>query len=337
MRRWQRPTRRQLVQASAAAGLTALGLAGLSRAGVPLPGRQSARPLPQVALLALFPKPFHEALRQELHALGYRDGETLHLDYRFADGRYELLLAHALDLVRQEVDVLVAAGPAASVVRRLPTRVPVVFVGSGDPIAEGLVTNLARPEGNLTGFSLLPIGTDLAKWLQLLQQAVPGLTAVGVLWDQIMGPLPEPAVTAATQQLGLAVLPLEVRQADDLAPAVARAVQQQVGGLAVAETAFLSAQGHQIVALTQAARLPTIGVFRELAEAGLLMTYGANFANLYRRAAHYVDKLLKGAKPADLPVEQPSTFDFVINLQTAQQLGLTIPLSVLQQATEVIQ
>jgi putative ABC transport system substrate-binding protein len=245
------------------------------------------------------------------------------------------------ELVQLPVDIIVAWPGAVLPAKQTTNTLPIVFVGGPDPVALGLVASLTRPGGNVTGLPAAVQGGSLyGKQLELLKEAVPGLARVAVLRDPNSAP-PGPAgapLDAAAQALGLQLYPLEVSGPDDLPIAFETATQAHAEGVFFAEdTPLLFRNRAQLANLARQYRLPSMGSFQQYAAVGGLMVYGPNRAALARRAAYYVDRILKGTPPADLPVEQPREFDFVINLQTAQALGLTIPQHVLLQATEVIQ
>jgi ABC-type uncharacterized transport system substrate-binding protein len=280
------------------------------------------------------------AFRQGLRELGYVEGQNVVIEQRHAAGRSERLPELASELVRLEVDVLVVYGLWALIGAgwKAPSTLPIVFTVSADPVGEGLVTSLARPGGNVTGLSdshaeLVP------KRLELLKEVVPSAVRVGVLFNPARSARQFETAQAAASALRLTVLPVEVkgREPDDVDRAFAAMGQQRPGGLLVIGDPTVSVHRGRIAELAVKARLPTISTVREWAEAGLLMAYGTNFHELWRRTATYVAKILKGAKPADLPVEQPTKFELVINLKTAKALGLTIPPSVLGRADHVIE
>ncbi|HYU20152.1 MAG TPA: ABC transporter substrate-binding protein [Chloroflexota bacterium] len=237
------------------------------------------------------------------------------------------------------VDLIVVVGTApARAARDATNTIPIVFARSDDPVRFGLVSSLARPGGNATG--LTTISTQLiGKRLELLKEALPGVSRVGVLWNPaIVERTSEfPDVEAAAQMLGLQVVSLEAREASELQAAFEAAIRQQADVIFTLDNALLSVHSAELAGLTTKHRLPMMSANRDYAAVGGLMSYGPDYLEQYRRAATYVNKILKGAKPADLPVEQPTKFEFVINLKTAQALGLTLPQSILLQATEVIQ
>ena len=279
-----------------------------------------------------------EAFRQGLRELGYVEGQTIAIEYRFADGRAEKLPGLAAELIGLKSDVIVAANPAAAVAAKQATStVPIVFAVSGDPVAAGLVASLARPGGNVTG--LASLGAELVgKQLELLREVVPKVSRVAVLKNSVN---PGHSVTVrqaegAARALGLQLQILDARTQAEIEAAFAAMSGRHAGGLLVLRDAVFRTQRAQIAALAARNRLPAVYGFREQAEAGGLVAYGASVPDMFRRAAAYVDKILKGARPADLPVEQPTKFELVINLKTAKALGLTIPPSLLQRADEAI-
>jgi putative ABC transport system substrate-binding protein len=280
-----------------------------------------------------------EAFRQGLRDLGYVEGQNISMVYHWAEGKIDQLPALAADLVRLPVDVILARGWLASqAAQRATQTIPIVMVGVGrDPVVAGLVASLARPGGNITG--LINLGVELsAKRLELLKEVVPQLSRVAVLWEGSSAGQLEilQEVQAAARRLGLTVQSWEVRGTDDFERVFAAMGEERPDGLLVAGGPMMATYRKQIVDLAAKSRLPSVFFWREAVEEGGLMSYGWSFLDDSRRAAVYVDKILQGAQPANLPVEQPVKFEFVINLKTAQALGLTIPPMVLFQADEVI-
>ena len=278
-----------------------------------------------------------EAFREGLRELGYIEGKNITIEYRDAEGRNERLHDLVAELIRIQVDVIVAfTTPATRAAQQATSTVPIVTI-SADPVGTGLVTSLARPEGNTTGLSIVGPEAD-AKAIGLLKETVPKLRRVAFVWDPANLALLRrfQAVEAAARGLGLQVDSVVVRGPGELESALESAIGKRAGALFV-PTAMASAYRRQIVEFTARKRWPAIYPDRAAAEAGGLIAYGANIADQVRRAAIYVDKIVKGAKPSDLPIEQPTKFELVINLKTAQALGLTIPRSVLLQADKVIQ
>ena len=280
-----------------------------------------------------------ETFRQGLRDLGYVEGRNIVIEYRYAGEKYERLPGLAAELVRLKVDVIVSHGtPGPLAAKQVTSAIPIVMTSAGDPVASGLVSSLARPGGNVTGLSLM-VPELGGKRLQLLKEILPGLSRVAVLWNAAnpYASLVVREMEATATTLGVQLQSLVVRGPDDFEGALAAATTGRAGALTAVEDPLTVTKRTQIVDFAAKSRLPAIYGVKEFVDAGGLMSYGVHFADLYRRAAPYVDKILKGAKPADLPVQQPTKFEFVINLKTAKALGLTIPQSVLQRADEVIQ
>jgi putative ABC transport system substrate-binding protein len=277
---------------------------------------------------------FHQGLRE----LGYVEGQNVAIEYRNADGDDDRLPGLAADLVRLKVDILIAAGgnEVTRALQRATNSTPIVMTAGSNAVARGLIASLARPGGNVTG--LTSLWDDLSgKRLELLKETIPKLSRVAVLWHSSGGRATQWKASQTTaQQLGLQLHSMELRNAADLENAFNRAVMARSSALAVTQTSLVSINLQNIVRLAIRHRLPAIYAIPEHAEAGGLMAYGTNRADLYRRAAVYVDKILRGAKPANLPVEQPTTFELVINLETAKAIGLAIPPNVLARADRVI-
>ncbi len=279
-----------------------------------------------------------EAFKQGLRDLGWVEGQNITIDYRLAEGRNNRLPGLAEELVRLKVDVIVTHGVVATLAaRRATAAIPIVFASADDAVAAGLVASLARPGGNVTGLTV--ISPELSgKRLELLREVIPKLKRLAVLRNPTNPvSLPELKETQmAAQSLGLLIQSLEVTDPGGIAGAFSAMTREQADALIVLSDAMFTGRHAQIVDHAAQSRLPAIYWTREFPDAGGLMSYGPNYADLYRRAATYVDKILKGAKPADLPVEQPTKFELVINLKTAKALGLTIPQSVLFRADQVI-
>jgi putative tryptophan/tyrosine transport system substrate-binding protein len=279
------------------------------------------------------------AFVQRLRQLGWIEGRTVAIEYRWAEGRYERFAEIAAEFVRLKVDVIVTAATAPVVAAKQATSViPIVFAVAGDPVGSGLVASLARPGGNVTGLSLQQ--TDLAaKRLELLRQVMPALRRLAIMGNagspMIVLELRE--VQATARSLGLEVSTLEIGRPDDIPPAFEAALKDRADALYVCADPLVNNNRVRIVSLAQEARLATMFGEREHVEAGGLMSYGPNLPDLFRRAGDYVDKILRGAKPGDLPVEQPTKFDLIINLKSAKALGLAIPESFLLRADEVIE
>jgi putative ABC transport system substrate-binding protein len=278
------------------------------------------------------------AFLQRLRELGWIEGRTVSIEVRWAEGSNERAAEIAAELVRLRVDIIVTSGtPIVLAAKRATAIVPIVFATAADPVGAGLVASLARPGGNVTGLSIQ--STDLAgKRLELLREVVPGLHRLAAI-SSVGSPaatLEMGEVQAAARTLGVEVAPFEIRRTEDFAPAF-EALKSRAQALYVVTDPLMATNRIRINTLALSARLPTMHGFREYVEVGGLMSYGANFPELWRRAADYVHKILRGAKPANLPVEQPTKFDLIINLITAKALGLTIPPMLLAGADEVIE
>jgi putative ABC transport system substrate-binding protein len=280
-------------------------------------------------------EPFLQGLRE----LGYVEGQTIAVAYRFADEQNERLPGLAAELIALPVDVIVTSGtPAAVAAKHAASTIPIIMAIAADPVGEGLVASLARPGGNVTGIANLD--TELSgKRLELLTEAVPGLSRVAILWNPA-----NPAHRAALREsevaaraLGVQLHPVEVRAPHELPSAFAAMSRERASALMLLADAMFGSHRAQVVELAAQSRLPSMFWVKDFVAAGGLMSYGASYPDLLRRAATYVDKILKGAKPADLPVEQPMKFEFVINLKTATALGLTLSPSMLIRADEVIE
>jgi ABC-type uncharacterized transport system substrate-binding protein len=280
-----------------------------------------------------------EAFRQELSKFGWTVGKNITIEYRFAENKNDRLPEFAADLVRQKIDlIVVSGGPAALAAKRATTTIPIVMVNLSDPVGQGLVASLARPEGNVTGLSFLAgeLGT---KRLEVLKDTLPKLARVGVLW-----PTGFSASTPQLKELRPAAVALKLKleeietepDAKGLESAFQTAKQKQVGAIMTTSGPLFFAERKRIVELAGKSRLPAIYFQKEFVDEGGLMSYGTDNTDLYRRAAVYVDKILKGTKPADLPVQQASKFEFIVNLRAAKQIGLTIPVRVLERANQVI-
>jgi putative tryptophan/tyrosine transport system substrate-binding protein len=278
------------------------------------------------------------AFVQRLRELGWVEQRTVTIQYRWLEGHYERAAEIAAEFVRLKVDVIVAVStPAVIAVKQATSLIPIVFAASGDPIGAGLVASLSRPGGNITGLSQQQ--TDTAgKRLELLRKVLPGLHRLAILAnpDNSAAALERDEVQATARTLGLEAAVFEIRRAEDIAPAF-EAMRGRADALFVCIDGLVNTNRIGINTLALDARLPTTHGVREHVEAGGLMSYGASFAELYRRAAELTDKILRGTKPADIPVEQPTKFELVINLKTAKVLGLTIPETLLATADEVIQ
>jgi putative ABC transport system substrate-binding protein len=272
-----------------------------------------------------------------LHDLGWIEGRTTVIDYRWAEGRTERYAEIAAEFVRLKVDVIVTVGGAVAAAKQATATIPIVFAYAGDPVGSGMVASLAKPGGNVTGLSVQ--STDLAgKRLEILREIFPDVRRLAIIgnveYAATVLEMGEAQVAART--LGLEVVKSEIRRAEDIAPAF-EALKGAAEALYVCPDATMNANHARVNTLALGARLPTMHGVREYVEAGGLMSYGPSLPDLYRRAAEYVDKILRGAKPADLPVEQPTKFDLIINLVTARALGLEVPATLLARADEVIE
>jgi putative ABC transport system substrate-binding protein len=284
-----------------------------------------------------------DALLQGLRDLGYVEGRNVVIEYRDAGGKPERLPALAAELVALKVDVIVAGGTPHALAAKHATRtIPIVFAGATGAVENGLVTSLARPGGNLTGLSVLPQEELVGKRLELIKQAVPGISQVAILRDP--GAYPEGTAReirrgaeVAARALGVRVQFVEARGPADFDRAFSEMTRAHAGALILMTSSMFFVERRRLVALAGKNRLPAVYTGRDFIEAGGLMAYGQNVAGFFRNAAAYVDKILRGAKPADLPVEQPTTFELIINLKTARALGLTIPPSLLARADQVIE
>jgi putative tryptophan/tyrosine transport system substrate-binding protein len=302
---------------------------------------QQAHQVSQIGLLRLDPwaPRMHvlEAFRQELRERGYVEGQNIALVLRSAEGRAERLPDLVADLVRLPVDIIVAlAAPAAQAAKHTTSTIPIVML-AGDAVGAGLVASLARPGGNLTGVSLMS-PEHVRQRLQLLKDVMPGLARVAVLWNP-SNPAKEPEwreMQSAARALGVTLDSREVRTVADVESAFAAMRRERPDALLVPEDPLTIMHRAAIVAFAAEVRLPALYTIREFADAGGLMAYGPSLPALYRRAAYYVDRLLKGSTPAELPVEQPTQFEFVLNLKAAEALGLTLPPHLLVFADEVL-
>jgi len=283
-----------------------------------------------------------EAFHQGLRALGYIEGRNVVIEYRDAEGKYERLPALAAELIALRVDVIVAGNTLTALAAKHATEtIPIVFTTPADPVTSGLVASLAHPGGNVTGLSTLTPAL-VGKWLEQLKQAVPGFSRIAALLHQGgVGERTEKdireAAEVAARTLGVRLQVVEVQGPADFNRAFSEMTRGHAGALTVLPSSMFTNQRWRIVELAATNRLPTMYPFREFVDAGGLMSYGANLPDMYRRAATYVDKILKGTKPGDLPVEQPTKFELVINLKTAKALSLTIPPSLLARADQVIE
>jgi putative ABC transport system substrate-binding protein len=282
-------------------------------------------------------RPWFDAFVARLRELGWVEGRSASIEARWADGRSERFAEVAAEFVRLKVDVIVTTGSAVPILKQATSVIPIVFAISNDPLGSGIIASLSRPGGNATGLSQL--ATDLAgKRLELLREMIPGLSRLAALGNA-GNPTTAPEmleVRAAAQRLGFQIVTSEIRRAEDIPPAIDR-LRDHADALYLQSDPLMNTNRIRINTLALGARLPTFSGIRDYVEAGGLMSYGPNFPDLFRRAAEFVDKILRGAKPADLPVEQPTKFDLVINLITAKVLGLTISPMLLARADEVIE
>jgi putative ABC transport system substrate-binding protein len=327
---------------------TFLSAIGGSLLAAPLAaGAQQAGKIWRIGLVNAGSPPANPAIkspfRQGLDDLGYVEGRNLLIETRHAEGNVERLPALAAELVALQVDVIVTGGGTlgALAAKQATRTLPIVFVAVGDPVTTGVVNSLARPGGNVTGLSSL-VGELIGKCLERLKQAVPGVSRVAVLWQPgEVGELAErdrlKRAEVAARALGVRLQFVEARGPEDIDRAFSDMARARAAALTVLSSTMLFYQRRRLADLAAKNRLPTVFPVRDYADAGGLMSYGANLPDLFRRAATYVDKILKGAKPGDLPVEQPTKFELVINLKTAKALGLTIPPSLLQRADQVIE
>jgi len=324
-----------------------LGLAVVLTLGLilaPLTAEAQQARVVKIGWLLPDPKPFAiDPFLQRLKELGWSEGGNLVIEQRYSHGTAERYLQLADELLRLKVDALVTDGAVATrAAQRTSQTIPIVFV-SGNPVAQGFVESLSHPRKNLTGVAI-QTGELTPKRVQLLKEAVTGMVRLAILEDST-NPASDvrlagnwQAVEAASRQLGIRLVPtLEIRKSEELDAAFARAVRERAGGVLVLASPFFSSQGQRIASLAANARLPAIYEHRGFVEAGGLMSYGPDHRATFSLVADYVDKILRGAQPADLPVEQPTKFELVINLKTAKALGLTIPQSVIIRADEIIQ
>jgi putative tryptophan/tyrosine transport system substrate-binding protein len=307
-------------------------------------GAQSASRIPRIGFLDYPAREagrlrLWDALRKRMHELGYAEGDTVVFEPRWAEGKVDRLPALAAELANLPVEVIVTTGtPAARAAKRATDTIPIVMVGTTDPVGQGLVASLNRPGGNVTGLTLL--SSDLsAKQLELLREAVPQASRIAMIWEAGNEGTAIAARNAesAAQALGISLQSLAVRGIDDFDGAFASMVHDRAAALIVGGSAVFFAERTRLIDLAAKHRLPAIFNERFYVQAGGLMSYGSAFTENFRRAGDYVDKILKGAKPADLPVEQPTKFELAINLKTAKALGITIPPNLLVQAEEVIE
>jgi putative tryptophan/tyrosine transport system substrate-binding protein len=337
-RQVSRLSRRGFVAGTAGLGL----LAGCGR--LPWPGRErQPGPPPRIGFLSPSPaqaaQSYVEAFEEGLREHGYRDGQNITIDYRFAEGRDDRVGDLAAELVGLDVRVIVTeGGPAAYAAKQVTSTIPVVFALAADPVGTGLVASIPRPGENVTG--LTTFSPELAgKRLELLKQVVPAMSRVAVLWNATSADKQREfgETEAAARALGIQVQSLALQGAEALDGAFERAARADASALATLGDPLTVNQRAHIVELAARSLLPAIYPLKLFVDVGGLMSYGPSIAGNFRRAAYYVDRILKGTSPADLPVEQPMTFDFVVNLKTAQALGITFPNEIMLQVTEVLE
>lgn len=316
------------------------GLCGTALAR-PLGARaQQADKLPIIGFLGSNASSFSSwtrAFAERLRELGWIEGRTITIEYRWSEARQERVAEFAAEFARQKVDVIVTYGGAVIALKQATAAIPIVFAIAVDPIGSGLVESLSRPGGNVTGLSIQ--ATDIVgKRLELLREAIPHLHRLAIMFDTSYPAAVREIgeVQAAARTLGFEAAPYEIRRAEDIAP-VFEALKSQADALYVVENALVAANRTQIITLALGARLPTTFGNRDEVQAGELISYGPNYPAMFRRAADLVDKILRGTKPGDIPVEQPTQFELVINLKTARALGVTVPASLLVTADEVIE
>src|SRR5262245_57868995 len=320
-------------------------LRGGAAAGWPVAARaqQAAAKIPRIGFLgnstaeleANLVGPFRDGLR----ALGYEEGRNIAIEYRWAEGKYERFPALIAELIALNVEVIVTAGTPASLAVKNATRtIPLAMVAVGDPVATGLVASLARPGGNITGLTSISVEME-GKRLELLREVVPKVSHIAVLWNPAspIQVIEETEVRAAAHVLGIKMLSLGVRHREEIDDAFAAIIRERPDALFVLADRLFLHDRTRIMDFATQRNLPGVHAYRELVEAGGLMSYGPSYADMHRRAATYVDKILKGAKPADLPVERPVKFELVINLKAAKALGLDVPWFLQQRADEVIE
>jgi putative ABC transport system substrate-binding protein len=316
---------------------------GAAAVAWPLAARaQTPRKLPTIGLLVPGTRaahgPWFAALVQKLNELGWIEGRTVAIEYRWADGRPDRYDEIAVELVRVKVDLIVTTGPAAQQARRATSVIPIVLPLSGDPVGVGLAASLARPGGNVTGLSILQ--PELAsKRLELLREVAPTIRRLAIMVNPGFRDvvLEAKEVQALGHSFGIEVIPLNISRAEEIMPALDSLKDSSPDALYVPSDATFNSRRIAINAFALKAGLPTMLAFRELVETGGLMCYGPNYTSMFQRAAEYVDKILRGAKPADMPFEQATKFDLIINLTTAKLLGLKIPESFLLRADEIIE
>jgi putative ABC transport system substrate-binding protein len=317
-------------------------LVGGTAAAWPLGARAQQQGMPVIGFLGTgTPSSWSQwtsAFVNRLHELGRIEGRTVRIEYRWAEGRNDRYAEIAAELVRLKVDVIFTQGtPSVLAAKQATSIIPIVFASAGDPVGSGLVETLARPSGNVTGLSSQ--ATDSApKRLELLREVVPTLRTLAIMADagNPFSVREVDEVQAAARTLGLSIALSEIRRVEDIAPAF-DVIKGRAEALFISTDPLLIANLTRINALAQSAQVPTIGSWREFVQAGSLMSYGSNVSDQFRRAAELVDRILNGAKPGDIPIEQPTKFELAVNLKTAKAIGLTVPPSVLARADEVIE
>jgi putative ABC transport system substrate-binding protein len=285
------------------------------------------------------PDVYYDAFVDEMRELGYVEGKNLVIEWRFAEGKYERLPALAAELVRWNPDVIMThATPPTDALKQATGTIPIVFAAVGDPVGRGFATTLAKPGGNTTGTSVMDLDL-IPKHLELLKTMVPGLSRVAVLVNpgNAANPVMLKSARTAAPQFGVSILPVEARTPEEVERGLAAMKRDHADGVLILADPFFFGQRRQIAGLAARNRLPSMFYFREAVQAGVLMSYGQNVTDSYRHAATYVDKILKGAKPSELPIEQPTRIHLAINRKTAQVLGLTVPQELLLRADEVIE
>jgi putative tryptophan/tyrosine transport system substrate-binding protein len=301
---------------------------------------QQVRNIPLIGILSPYAaaaSSFEEDVKSGLIELGYIEGESVKFDAIFAEGRTDQLPALVSELVKRNVDVIVTTtAPALRAAKQATTQIPIVIAGVDDAVEQGFVASLAKPGGNITGTSWFSAELS-GKRLDLLKQALPRIMRIGVLREAVGGGASARAVMRAAQTLGMQAYILELRAPDELEDAFSELVRLEVGGLNVLHSPMTISETTRIASLALQHRLPAIFPDRRFVEAGGLMSYGPNLSSIYRRAATYIDRVLKGTKPADLPVEQPTLFELVISLRSASLLGLSLSESIVVRADEVIE
>jgi putative ABC transport system substrate-binding protein len=280
------------------------------------------------------------AFRQGFADLGWKDGQNVHIEYRWAAGKVDLIRQYARELVALAPDVILAnSTPVVAALQKITNSIPIVFALANDPVGLGFVKSLSRPGGNITGFTFINPAL-IGKWMGLLNELKPGVTRAALLFNPTTAPFYRtflPEVQAARQPGAASLVPMPIATAAELAPAIADFAKAGGGGLLIGPDPFIIVNIKEIVRLVQEARLPAVSVYRPFTAAGGLMTYGPDTADIFRRSAAYVDRVLKGGNPAELPVQEPDKFEFIVNLKAAKALGVDLPPTLLVAADEVIE